>query len=86
MSCEVTEPKRRPSSPAWWAIVSGGLRERALARLLALGRGRDRALGGGLRDLARDQVVAQVALGDVDDRPAGAELLMVLQEDRLRHG
>ena len=22
MSCEVTEPNRRPSSPAWWAIVS----------------------------------------------------------------
>jgi hypothetical protein len=22
MSCVVTEPKRRPSSPAWWVIVS----------------------------------------------------------------
>src|SRR5918997_282594 len=57
MSCDVTEPKRRPSSPAWR----------------------------GLGDLARDQVVAQVALRDVDDRPAGAELLVVLEEDRVRH-
>ena len=48
----------------------GGLGGRAVEGLLvALGRG-DRALGRRLGELARDQVVAQVALGDVDDRAA----------------
>src|SRR4051812_38257079 len=68
-------------------LARGGRRlgEGALGGLLALGRGGDGALGRRRRDLARDQVVAQVALRDVDDRPAGAELLVVLQEDRFRH-
>jgi hypothetical protein len=48
--------------------------------------GLDRAARGGLGELARDQVVAQVALGDVDDRPLLADALDVLEEDRLRHG
>src|SRR4051794_3873913 len=61
--------------------LRGGTR----ARLLRASGGGNRALGGGLCQLARDQVVAQVALRDVDDRPAAAELLVVLQEDRLRH-
>ena len=35
MSCAVTEPNRRPSSPAWWAIVSTVLLSRsALSRAL----------------------------------------------------
>src|SRR4051812_2675371 len=68
-------------------LTRGGRRlgEGALGGLLALGRGGDGALGRRRRDLARDQVVAEVALRDVDDRPAGAELLVVLQEDRFRH-
>jgi len=49
-----------------------------LRRLQGAGRGR-------LRELARDEVVAQVALGDVDDRAALAELVHVLEEDRLGH-
>src|SRR4051794_13759146 len=61
------------------------LRGGALARLERARGGGDRALGRGLGQLARDQVVAQVALRDVDDRAAAAELLVVLQEDRLRH-
>ena len=100
MSCDVTEPNRRPSSPAWCVIVSTVLlSSSALSRafvvasasallggLLAALRGGDRALGGGLGQLARDQVVAQVALGDVDDRAALAQRLVVLEQDRLGHG
>ena len=59
--------------------------ERAVGRDLAALRGCDRAFGGGLRELARDQVVAQVALRDVDDRPAAAQRLVVLEHDRLGH-
>ena len=85
MSCEVTEPNRRPSSPAWWAIVStvllssaafssrlgGGVGDRALGGDgAALGR-LDRAARRRLGELARDQEVAQVALGDVDDGALG---------------
>ena len=100
MSCDVTEPNRRPSSPAWCgdgedglveqlgvvARLRGRLRERLLGGLLAALGGGDRALGGGLGQLARDQVVAQVALRDVDDRAALAQRLVVLEQDRLGHG
>ena len=82
MSCVVTEPNRRPSSPACWEIVRTVrlsssafscervdrlLLGRALGLGLALG-GLDGALRRGLGELARDQEVAQVALRDVDDR------------------
>ena len=77
----VTEPNRRPSSPACCEIVrTVRLRSSACswerrdglllgARLglgLALG-GLDGALRRGLGELARDEEVAQVALRDVDD-------------------
>ena len=61
------------------------LARRALGGLLALADRLDRALGGRLGELARDQVVAQVALRDVDDVALLAERLDVLEEDRLRH-
>jgi hypothetical protein len=67
------------------AGLGGGLLERLVGLDLTALRGRDRALGGGLRELARDQVVAQVALRDVDDRPAAAQRLVVLEHDRLGH-
>jgi hypothetical protein len=57
----------------------------ALLRLLAAAGLRDRALGRRLGELARAQEVAQVALGDVDHGPLGADALDVLEEDRLRH-
>src|SRR3954468_3624701 len=63
-----------------------GVGDRALRGLPAPLRGLDRALGGGLGQLARDQVVAQVALRDVDDLAALAELLHVLGQDGLGHG
>src|SRR4051794_26718809 len=67
------------------ARLGRGVGDRAVGGLAAaLGRG-DRALGGGLGQLARDQEVAQVALRDVDDRTALAELLHILEEDRLGH-
>ena len=100
MSCVVTEPNRRPSSPACWVIVStvllsssalllaarptASLRGALLGRGAALG-GVEGALGRRLGELARDQVVAQVALGDVDDGPLLAERLDVLEQDRLGH-
>ena len=46
MSCEVTEPNRRPSSPAWWAIVSTVLLSSAALSSRLRGRVGDRALGG----------------------------------------
>src|SRR5829696_4578148 len=52
--------------------------------LVALG-GRDGALRGRLGQLARDQVVAEIALGDVDHGAALAHVLDVLEEDGLRH-
>src|SRR5436305_1598791 len=55
----------------------------ALGGFLAAPHGLDRPPGGGLGELAGDQVVAQVALGDVDHGAALAELVDVLQEDRL---
>src|SRR6478735_251856 len=69
-------------------LLRGGQRRGGglLDRLLALrGRG-DGALGRRLRQLARDQVVAQVALGDVDHGAPLTERLVVLQKDGLRHG
>src|SRR4051794_16911869 len=125
MSCEVTAPNRRPSSPAWGGVVStgrvgtgagswarsvawagglvgdrehravehgrgllgalGGLGEGAVGGLAPPPGRLDGALGGRGGELARDQVVAQVPLGDVDDGAPLAELLVVLQEDGLRH-
>src|SRR3954451_10232790 len=63
----------------------GRVRERALGGLAPLLGGHDRALGRRGGQLARDQVVAQVALRDVDDASARAELLVVLQKDGLGH-
>ena len=97
MSWAVTDPNRRPSAPACWGIVSTVRLSRLTfscafstasraARSAAAWRWRigfDRALRRRLGQLARDQVVAQVALGDVDDaallaerarRPAGVSL------------
>src|SRR5262249_54850926 len=45
----------------------------------------ERARGRGLRELARHQVVAQVAGRDVDGGTALAEVLDVGQQDRLGH-
>ena len=82
MSCAVTEPNSRPSAPACWGIVSTvrfsrltfswafSIASRA-ARSAASWRWRDRfdrAPRGRLGELARNQVVAQVALRDVDHR------------------
>ena len=50
---------------------------------LALAGGLDQALGGGLGELARDEEVAQVALGDVDYLAARPQGLDVLEEDGL---
>src|SRR4051794_17721596 len=68
-------------------LLGGGgrVRQRAVGGLAALLGRDDRALGGGGRQLARDQIVAQVALRDVDDGAPCAELLVVLQKDCLRH-
>ena len=102
MSWLVTEPKRRPSSPAWLRDRQDGLGEllgelaglrRSGLRLRALGGGgellrprRARALRRRLGELARDQVVAQVALGDVDDGAlASPSVLDVLEQDGLGH-
>ncbi len=99
MSCAVTEPNRRPSAPACWGIVStvwfsrptfscGFLDASRSARSAASWRWRIASIAPArrrLRELARDQVVAQVALGDVDDVALLAELLDVLQEDRFGH-
>ena len=64
----------------------GRVSERALLDLAALlGRG-DRALGRRGGELARDQVVAQVALGDVDDGALLPDVLDVPEQDGLRHG
>src|SRR5258708_31909227 len=57
----------------------------ALFGRLALADRFDRTLRGGLGELARDQVVAQVALGDVDHLALLAELLDVFEKDRFRH-
>jgi hypothetical protein len=46
----------------------------------------ERPLGGGLGEPARDEVVAEVAGGDVDGVARGAEVLHVLEQDGLRHG
>ena len=69
------------------ALLGLGLRvgDRAVGGLLAAPGGLDRALGGRLGQLARDQEVAQVALRDVDDLAALAELLHVLEKNRLGH-
>ena len=99
ISCAVTEPNSRPSSPAWWAIVRTVLRSRAavssarsacsvgrpLGRLGAPLRLRECSVGGRLGQLSRHQVVAQVARGDVDDFAALAECLDRLEQDRLCH-
>ena len=53
MSWAVTDPNRRPSAPACWAIAC-----RPLGRFLALADHFDRALCGRLGELARDQEVA----------------------------
>src|SRR5215210_4932109 len=50
----------------------------------ALGRG-DRSARRGLGQLARDQVVAEITLRDVDDGALGAEVLVVGEEDGLGH-
>jgi hypothetical protein len=60
----------------------GLLRCALLGGRAALGRV-DGAPGRRLGGLARDQVVAQVALGDVDDGALLAERLDVLEQDRL---
>jgi hypothetical protein len=57
----------------------------ALLRLHAALRVLDRRRRRGLRQLAREQEVAQVPLGDVDDVAALADVLHVLEEDRLGH-
>ena len=63
-----------------------GPRRRSLfRRSLALLRLLERARRGGRRQLARDQVVAQVARRDVDRFAALSEALDVLEQDRLRH-
>ena len=66
------------------ARLDGLLRGALLGRGAALGRV-DGALRRRLGELARDQVVAQVALGDVDDGALLAERLDVLEQDRLGH-
>src|SRR5258707_1332780 len=58
---------------------------RAIGRLRAPARLLERAAGGRLGELAGDEVVAQVALGDVDDGSTLAEMLDVPQEDGGRH-
>ena len=45
----------------------------------------ERALGGGLRELARDQVVAQVSGRDLDRVAGLAESLDLLEQNRLSH-
>ncbi len=45
----------------------------------------ERPLGRGLRQLSRDEVVAEVSRGDVDRRAGLAEALDVLQQNRLSH-
>ena len=80
----------RSSGPSWPA-ARRARRDASERRLLGLGgRGRELCGGGdaglrcGLGELARDEVVPQVALGDVDDGTAGPEILDVLEEDRLQ--
>ena len=99
MSWAVTEPNRRPSAPACWGIVSTVRLSRltfSSAFSIALRAARSAAswrwriastapLRRRLGELARHQVVAQVALGDVDDVALLAERLDVLEEDRLGH-
>ena len=60
--------------------------DRTVGGGLATLGGLDRALGGRLGELARDQVVAQVALGDLDDGPLGPQVVDVLEQDGLGHG
>ena len=83
------------------AVMEGedGLRQQGRGLLGALGRLLLRALlglapalgflqrrpGGGLGELAGQQVVAQVARRDVDGIAAAAKILDVLEKDRLRH-
>src|SRR5262249_15661270 len=62
-----------------------GLAGGALGGLLAAPGDLQRRLGRGLGQLARHQVVAQVAGRDVDNRSAFAERVDVLQQDRLWH-
>src|SRR6185437_1050168 len=57
----------------------------ALGRFLALANDFDRAFGGRLGQLARDQEVAQVSLGDVDDCALLAECVDVLEKYRFGH-
>src|SRR5947199_333805 len=71
-------PRRRSYAAMTRATQGAG-------RLASPRRGLDRARCGGLGELARQQVVAQVPGGDVDDRTALAERLHVLEQDRLRH-
>src|SRR5439155_2605819 len=58
----------------------------AFGRLLSLADSFDRSPRGRLRELARHQVVAQVALGDVYHRALGAQRLHVRQQNRFWHG
>ena len=61
----------------------GGARSSSSARSRRRSRLLQRALGGGLGELARDQVVAQVAGRDVDRVAGLAEPLDVLEQDGL---
>jgi hypothetical protein len=66
------------------AVSSARAAASAAARSAPAGLG-DRRLGGRLSELARRQVVAQVARGDVDHVATLAELLDVTEEDGLGH-
>ena len=95
MSVGVTEPKSVPVGPAWTSKRSSAASSRCAiscacsklcascrARLLlALAQLGDLRRRRGLRELARQQVVARVAARDVDDLAAQAELLDVLEQD-----
>ena len=61
MSCEVTEPNRRPSSPAWCGIVSTVLLSSSALSCGARGGLGDGALGGRLAALAAASIEPLVA-------------------------
>jgi hypothetical protein len=99
MSALVTEPNRRPSTPAFCvmrmtlpasfsptALRGGELVGGGLLEIGALGlEFLDRVLGGAARQAGRDQEVARVAVLDLDDVAQVAEVGHLFQQDDL-HG
>ena len=85
MSATDVEPTRLDAATAAMRAFLDRLPRRSLGCGLALADGFDRALRRRLRELARHQVVAQVALGHLDQIALLAERVDILEEDCFRH-